>query len=97
MMDMSRVIGTLQAMLISVREGDISMDMGASIPMSIPRTRRMEDELLRLADLNLSQPHLTESLPRAYIEYHHLTTLRGLRLTFLPVDVFTSPFVSTIY
>ncbi|KAG1745896.1 uncharacterized protein EDB91DRAFT_1246035 [Suillus paluster] len=68
MMDMSKVIGTLQAAHISVQEGDISMDIGASIPTSILRTWRMEDELLRLADLNLSQPQLTESLPRAYIE-----------------------------
>ncbi|KAG1740561.1 hypothetical protein EDD22DRAFT_959181 [Suillus occidentalis] len=68
MMDMSRAIGTLRAVHILVREGDISMGMGASIPMSILRTRRMEDKLLRLADLNSFQPHLTVSLPHAYIE-----------------------------
>jgi hypothetical protein len=77
MMDMLTVIGTLQAVHISVQEGDISMDMGMSIPTSILRTWRMEDELLRLTELDLSQPQLTASLPLAYIEYHHLTTLRA--------------------
>ncbi|KAG2135865.1 uncharacterized protein EDB93DRAFT_1106993 [Suillus bovinus] len=51
MMVMPRVIGILQAVHILIWEGNINMDTGMSIPASILRASRMENEFLRLADL----------------------------------------------